>query len=123
MKIVNCTPFNLYLDEVYFEDPRARAGVVAVMVAKPYGYRIESEAWSTGKGQLDHVWADRERAFALIRLMGRLADEGVLTVDQAECVVRELNWGWNCPEHPLIPLSGPYDVCMSCVAEQEKEEE
>jgi hypothetical protein len=117
MKIVNCTPFNLYLEEVYFEDKRARAGALVVLVAKPYNYRIFSEAWSVGKGQLDHVWADRERAFALIRLMGRLADERVLTMEEAECVVRELDWGWNCPVHPLIPLSGPYDVCMACVEE------
>jgi hypothetical protein len=112
--------FTLYLDEVYFEDSRARAGALVVLIAKPYNYRIECEPWSTGKGQLDHVWADRERAFALIRLMGRLADEGLLTQEDAEAVVRELDWGWNCPAHPLIPLSGPYDVCMACVAEDEE---
>jgi hypothetical protein len=92
------------------------------MVAKSYRYRVEAEAWSSAKGQLDHVWADRERAFALIRLMGRLADEGLLTHDEAESIVRELDWGWNCPAHPLIPLSGPYDVCMACLQEEEGKE-
>jgi hypothetical protein len=123
MKAFKFSDFTLYLDGVYFEDKRARAGALAAMVARPYNYRVECEPWSTGKGQLDHVWADRERAFALIRLVSRLVDEGALTVEEAESVVRELDWGWNCPVHPLVPLSGPYDFCLKCLAEEEAMEE
>jgi hypothetical protein len=122
MKAIKLDKFTIYLDEVYFEDKRARAGALVAMVARPYNYRVECEPWSTGKGQLDHVWSSRERAFALIRLVSRLVHEGALTVDQAEAVVRQLDWGWNCPAHPLIPLSGPYDVCMACLHEEKEVE-
>jgi len=122
MKAFDFPNCSLYFDEVYFEDSRARAGALVVLIAKPYNYRVVSEAWSTGKGQLDHVWADRERAFALIRLASRLVHEGALTVDEAESIVRGLGWGWHCPAHPLIPLSGPYDVCMACLQEEEGKE-
>ena len=119
MNAIAVSDFTLHFDEVYFEDSLVRAGALVVLIAKPYNYGIECEPWSASKGQLDHVWSSRERAFALLRLMQRLVDDGVLTREDAEHVVRELDWGWNCPIHPLIPLSGPYDICYACAEEVE----
>jgi len=115
METITLSNFKLYIDEVSFEDERTRAGAVCALVAKPFARRVECEPWSISKGQLDHVWAARERAHALIRLMYRLVRDGVLTDEEAEDVIRRMGWGWHCSEHPLIPLSGPYDVCFACV--------
>lgn len=114
--------FNLYLDEAYFEDRRARAGAVCALVARPYRYTVECETWSVAKGTLDHVAMSRERAHALIRLVSRLVESGLITQEEAEHVVSEVDWGWCCPVHPLIPLSSAYDICYVCADEEDAEE-
>jgi len=117
MQVVALERFPIYIDEAYIETSTVRCGAVCALVPKPFAYRVEAETWRASKGQLDHVWSSRERAFALIRLMSRLVDEGVITHDEAATVVREMGWGWHCPEHPLIPLLSADDVCSACVEE------
>jgi hypothetical protein len=120
MKKIVLSDASLYIDELYFEDSQVLAGSITIMLAKPHNYRVISEAWICSKGTVGHIWADRERAFALIRLAFRFMNEGLLNQKEAEKIVLAMDMGWHCPAHPLVPITGPNDSCYECLIEVEK---
>jgi hypothetical protein len=120
-KKINLSNATVYVEEAYLEDRIAIAGAFVIMYARPYNYRTVAETWSVSKGQLDHVWASRERAFALSRLVYGLMKENLITKEDAEHIILEMDVGWHCPAHPLIPMTGPYDTCYACLDEAEAE--
>jgi exopolyphosphatase/pppGpp-phosphohydrolase len=122
MKTIEIQNGKAYIEEIYFEGRAVRAGVFSAMIEKDEYCHIASEAWRASKGPLDHIAASRERASALIRLANRLVQEGPLNKDDAERIVRTMEVGWHCPDHPLVYLKGQHDWCYECVEEAEVEE-
>jgi hypothetical protein len=91
------------------------AGVVAVRVATPYGYRHDAETYGVARGALDHVRASRARDFALVTVLRRLVGVEALSREQAEEVARTATSGC-CEAHPL-ELVGTDGLCPVCLAE------